>query len=298
MLILGSELFRETSFVTEAELEGVVEKHSKLLFGNDTIYLPKKMLVKTSEGRGTIPDAFVIDYENDEWHIVEVELIAHGVWRHIVPQITNQIVACLNQDTRNLITDRVLEHVASDEDLNSAAGIQQKIVAILRKEPKVSIPIDGTSEDLETWAQTQKLPVAIWVIKKLELLEEPGRTAFQIPSDNEASIIAQPTDKSVAVVRRAYTKYVSALIEGGLVTDGEELHLSYRGDKFTGLASPEGITLNDGKTYSPSEAAIRCYARVGSQRLTENGWRVWKNRNGATLNELFDQLQTRRETSP
>src|SRR5262249_42188204 len=132
MLILGSELFRETGFLDESELETVVEKYAKLLFGNDTIYLSKKMLVKTTDGRGTIPDAFVIDYENEEWYLVEVELIAHGVWRHIVPQITGQIVACLNQDMRNLITDRVLEHVASDPQLRLEPGIQQQVVSILR----------------------------------------------------------------------------------------------------------------------------------------------------------------------
>jgi hypothetical protein len=65
MLILESDLFRETAFIDERELEleAVVEKYAKLLFGSGTIYLPKKTLVRTSEGRGTIPDAFVIDYE-------------------------------------------------------------------------------------------------------------------------------------------------------------------------------------------------------------------------------------------
>src|SRR5262245_27104097 len=105
-----------------------------------------------------IPDAFVIDYENEQWYIVKAELIAHGVWRHIVPQITS-------------------------------------------------------------------------------------------------------------------------------------------GKRFFGRASPQGIMLDDGKIYSPSIAAIKCYARVGSTRPTENGWRVWKNKDQLTLNELFDQLQSRKEVT-
>ena len=96
-----------------------------------------------------IPDAFVIDYENEQWYIVKAELIAHGVWRHIVPQITSQIVACLNQDTRNLLTDRVLEHIASDAQLKLQTHIEQRVVTILRKEPVVAIPIDNSSDDLE-----------------------------------------------------------------------------------------------------------------------------------------------------
>lgn len=291
MLILGTELFAAKPFSNESELESIVEKHHKLLFGNDAIFLSKKMLVKTGEGRGTIPDAFVVDCQNDEWYMVEVELIAHGVWRHIVPQITNQIVACLNQSTRDLLTDRVLEYISADSRLATQQGIQQKVVAILRKEPIIAIPIDGTSPDLETWSQTQKLQVSIWVIQKLESLTEPGRIAYQIPSDNEPSIVTKTLDQSVATVQRAYTKYVATLIESGLLADGEELILNYRGKQFCGKARANGVELSDGNTYSPSDAAIRCYSQAGSARPTENGWRVWKNKRGMTLNELFDRSE-------
>jgi hypothetical protein len=36
MIILGQEIFQETEFEDEAELEAVVERHAKLLFGSDT----------------------------------------------------------------------------------------------------------------------------------------------------------------------------------------------------------------------------------------------------------------------
>jgi hypothetical protein len=253
------------------------------------------MLVRTSVGRGTIPDAFVIDYENDEWYLVEAELIAHGVWRHIVPQITSQIVACLNQDTRNLLTDRVLEHIASDAQLKLDPHLQQRVVTILRKEPIVAIPIDNTSDDLEAWARTQKLPVSIWVIGKLESLNDRTRIAYQIPGDNEASIVAQPTETSISVVRRSSSKSIAALIEGGLLESGERLILDFKGHHFTGEANPQGIKLDDGKVYAPSRAAVKCYQRVGSTRPTENGWRAWKNESEVSLNQLFDQLQTRKD---
>jgi hypothetical protein len=51
----------------------------------------------------------------------------------------------------------------------------------------------------------------------------------------------------------------------------------------------------NGQVYSPTEAALRCYAQAGSQRPTENGWRVWKNREGQTLNALFEQQQAQKE---
>lgn len=295
MLILGTELYRETDFSDEAELEAVVERHSKLLFGTSTIFLSKKMLVRTGDERGTIPDAFVIDYENGDWYLVEVEVIGHGVWRHIVPQITNQIVACLNQETRNLLTDRVLEHIAQDQFLLSEHNIQQRVVSILRRDPIVAIPIDGTSRDLETWAQTQKLQISIWVVQKFESLSEPTRIAYQVPSNNEPSIVAQPTTAPIAMVRRAYTKNLGELIDAGAVADGETMVLTYRGRQFSGTARRDGIEVN-GASHSPSEAAILCYTQAGSSRVTENGWRVWKNRAGQTLNELFDKVQADRES--
>jgi hypothetical protein len=103
---------------------------------------------------------------------------------------------------------------------------------------------------------------------------------------------------SISVVRRASAKNIAALIEAGLHTNGEELFLSYQGRQFTGRANPQGITLGDGRTYSPSIAAVRCYAQIGSTRPTENGWRVWKNKDRLTLNSLFDKFQAQTESMP
>jgi hypothetical protein len=42
--------------------------------------------------------------------------------------------------------------------------------------------------------------------------------------------------------------------------------------------------------FSPSDAAVRCYAVIGSDRPTENGWRVWRTESGVTLNKLFEDM--------
>jgi hypothetical protein len=51
-----------------------------------------------------------------------------------------------------------------------------------------------------------------------------------------------------------------------------------------------GGSMSDGNVYAPSAAAIRCYESAGSNRPTENGWRMWKTAEGRTLNELYKQL--------
>jgi len=85
------------------------------------------------------------------------------------------------------------------------------------------------------------------------------------------------------------SKRVAALIEAGALEDGALLTLMYRGQKFTGTARCAGIELPNG-VFSPSEAAIQCYAKIGSSRPTENGWRVWRTASGSSLNDLFEAV--------
>jgi hypothetical protein len=87
-------------------------------------------------------------------------------------------------------------------------------------------------------------------------------------------------------------KSISKLIDAGLVAEDAPLALKYQGQEFKGKARRNGIELADGAIYAPSAAAIRCYASIGSERPTENGWRVWKTTEGRSLNELFEELQS------
>jgi len=52
-------------------------------------------LIKTGEGKGTIPDGFAIDLAAKKWYLVEGELLHHNVWGLIVPQISKQVIASL-----------------------------------------------------------------------------------------------------------------------------------------------------------------------------------------------------------
>jgi hypothetical protein len=88
---------------------------------------------------------------------------------------------------------------------------------------------------------------------------------------------------------RTTSKNFASLISTGVLKDGAQLSLTYKGQKFTGMARLAGIELPDG-TFSPSDAALRCYALAGSARPTENGWRVWRTESGASLNDLFEDM--------
>jgi hypothetical protein len=103
----------------------------------------------------------------------------------------------------------------------------------------------------------------------------------QPPSDRSAQIRAEAT----------YQKSITSLIDAGFIREQEPLYLTYKGRGFTGKVHRSGIELPGDAVYSPSAAAIRCYEEVGASRPTENGWRVWKNNNGKSLDELFAELQ-------
>ncbi len=60
MIILKDKKFITTNFANENEIEKVVEANAEYIFGPDSIYLPK-MLIKSPDGVGTIPDGFAID---------------------------------------------------------------------------------------------------------------------------------------------------------------------------------------------------------------------------------------------
>ena len=77
MLINKAKQYARAPFRDEAEIEGVVQRFAEQLFGSSIIYLPQAR-IQTSSGRGTVPDAIVIDVESGEWYIVEAERAVHG----------------------------------------------------------------------------------------------------------------------------------------------------------------------------------------------------------------------------
>jgi hypothetical protein len=108
MLIFKNQKFIKSSFESKAELERVIIDNYEYLFGPDSFYLSKAK-IKTADGAGTIPDGFAIDISEKRWYIVEAELGHHDVWNHIAKQVSKQIVA-----SQQLETKRILEHISAE----------------------------------------------------------------------------------------------------------------------------------------------------------------------------------------
>ena len=77
----------------EEAFEKDVVKNAKSIFGDKTVYIDIKTLLKPNKKEeGTIPDAYLLDFtieNNHRLYLVENEVRNHSIKNHIAPQIMN-----------------------------------------------------------------------------------------------------------------------------------------------------------------------------------------------------------------
>lgn len=109
----------------EDELEKSVIYHSKKIFGPNIIYFDIKRKITTSLGLGTIPDAYLIDFANEAFYIIEIELSSHSEYDHINKQIGRFIGALGNYKTRQKIARILKEYI--DKDITLQKFVNDKL---------------------------------------------------------------------------------------------------------------------------------------------------------------------------
>jgi hypothetical protein len=117
----------------------------------------------------------VLDFKGNRWFILEVERGDHETWGHIAPQISKQLVAVMNRETKNKIAELCIAEIGKQKEFSKLLESDLKIRQIhvhgfvqknLEKDPVVSLPIDYSPSDLEEWASMQKVEVQIQHIEK------------------------------------------------------------------------------------------------------------------------------------
>jgi hypothetical protein len=300
MLILGHRRFIQAPFSNESELETVVVENAEYIFGPSSIYFPKR-LIRTVDGTGTIPDGFVIDPSSRQWFVVEAELLKHGVWTHIAPQVAKQIIAASQPLTRQLLTELSVEKVREDEGVKEKfteqgidlIDIRRVLAEILETKPIIGMPIDSVSRDLQEWATTLKNEVKLWIVRKYVEFGCPENVLYEIPEEYRPVLdTREDTETRIRIAR--YDVTLADLIEAGLLRTGEVLYMSY-GPRNSEKQTYEGVVHEDGsievlgRVFSaPSYAALYGIQHAGSERRTVNGWAYWKNADGAFLTDLRD----------
>jgi hypothetical protein len=289
----NGKVYSKMEFSDEDKIENVVINNFKLLFGDYSILLDKN-LISTNDGKGTIPDGIIINFQENKWYILEVERGIHGTWEHIAPQISKQITAMENLDTKIKIAENCIKKInknVSFKDLLNEIDIEEinihgTINRILKLSPIVALPIDFIPNDLRDWTKTLKVEVIVWLVEKY--VDINGNILFSIPDKEIETEIEN--DESIKLTGDILTQ----VIGNGLLTIGQELYFEYgpKGKsktKFTGTVQKNGIEV-DGEISSVSVSSLRCIQKISPTRTTSNGWKVWKTKDGKLINELYKKL--------
>jgi hypothetical protein len=304
MLVNAADKFVRVAFDNEAEIEKVVQDFAEDLFGPNIIYLPQTR-ISTIGGKGTIPDAIVIDVESQEWYVVEAERAVHGTWDHIAPQVSKQLAAVESSQTRERLISMALDQIKQSQqvrDVFAELGVDDiavhgRLQAILAKSPMIAIPIDAIPKDLKEWVQTLRNDTKIWVIEKYAHVDNPGRILYSLPDETLPTLSTTSKGSGkVSTVTRGSAPW-QEILEAGVLKDGDPLVMEYgpRGQPrqtFHGIARREGIEVN-GQVKSASYAAVEHIRSTGSERKTANGWVIWKTPEGLLLDDLYQQLKAR-----
>jgi predicted transport protein len=158
MLIVDGKRYKPwTPKDEEKEFHPLVKAQSNEIFGKDTIYFDVKTTLRTSSGVGSIPDAYVVDFDRSEWFVVENELSTHPVYNHIIPQLNKFMKGIENANVRNQILDLLYDKINSDMALRSviskitdSTDIHNSLSKIIvHKSPRIVVIIDKKTEEVE-----------------------------------------------------------------------------------------------------------------------------------------------------
>jgi len=256
--------------------------------------------VKTSDGSGTIPDGFAVDIENKIWYVMEAELARHSVWSHIAPQVSKQVIAVSQPNSKKQLIELAIDQFEKDETTQEKfrdlgikdIHVRKHLDEILQDQPIIAIPIDKITDDLKQWAETLKYQVKLWLINKFVEFGNSENKGYQFPDENRPNL--DTTEKTTENNNRKIAYYdvsLQDLIETNHLKIGETLKMTYKpknGVKKTYIATilENGQLEVLGNIYkAPSYAALAGIQDAGSHRKTVNGWNVWKYK-GKTLKQL------------
>jgi hypothetical protein len=299
MLIFEDKKLIEAKFTNEQEVEDLIVADSEHFFGPSSIFVSKKK-IKTKDGFGILPDGFAVDLSSRIWYIVEAELSHHNVWTHIAPQVTKQLLAAGRPETRQLLTEILVEMVAEDsktkerfdDESIKEIDIRKVLGEIFEKAPIIGMPIDAVTNDLRDWAATLKNDVKLWIVRKYVQFGNPKIIAYDIPEEYRPVFDTTDRESQPKSGIKTYDVSITDLMVEGFLSAGTELALSYRprGGKqqiFTARLESDGsLNVLNQNFPSPSYAAIFCMQKAGSDRTTVNGWTIWKTSDGKFLSQL------------
>lgn len=156
VVLIDGVKYRLSAPENEAALERQVEENHRHIFGENSIYFPKKK-IKSKAGIGTIPDAYLIIPDHKlKWCILEVELASHSVYDHVFPQLTKFRRAIEDSTSRKKIRDFFYDTITGDPVLEAkfrkqigTGEIHKTLSDMMDQKPLIVVAIDERTDELD-----------------------------------------------------------------------------------------------------------------------------------------------------
>lgn len=176
----NEERYALRQYELETDFERLVVDNSKILFGENTVFVDSKKKIDNESFGGVIPDGFLFDFsdkKNPEFYLVEVELVKHSFFNHIFPQITKFFAFFKNPTSQGKLVEKLYATFANDEnlkkELKSKIGkkeIFKFIKDTIENSQNILLIIDGEKKELpeitETYADTWGKIVKVAILKE------------------------------------------------------------------------------------------------------------------------------------
>jgi hypothetical protein len=156
LLIDGAKYRLWTPQDEEREFHPMIREHSKLIFGEESIYFDVKQKLTSKSGIASIPDAYVITLSKPyQWYIIENELSTHPIYSHIVPQVSKFVSGIENPSTQREIRDLLFDEIDKDKVLRAyvetkiGSEIYRFLSERLSEPPNIVILIDQLTDEVK-----------------------------------------------------------------------------------------------------------------------------------------------------
>ena len=314
MLLIDGVKYEVWTPPSEDDFEQIVKEHAEDIFGESACYFDLKRKLKTGAGVGSIPDAYVVVFDQmPYWYIVEVELSSHPLYEHIVPQITKFVNGIQNPASQNQIVNAIDDEIANNPIL--AAWVKTRIqqverhkflsnlvtmsptlvVIINRVTPELTEVCDIVSKSLQTKVVEFRtftregvgLAVHVHLFEPVAASTEKRRVEANKPNEVEKK---KPAKASKVTFEE--------LVRAGLVADGQTLYFyhtrPFNDDQAQIIASSDKLKYaGDGELYSTSLLAKKLLIKHGFKH-DEYGVRgpiYWKTSDGEFLHEINERYR-------
>lgn len=280
----------------EDDLEKIIEKNYKYIFGEESFYFNFKKKLKSKSGIGSIPDGYLIVFNSTpEWYILEVELASHPLYDHIIPQLTKFNRGIEGVSTKKSLIDMFYDEIKKNPILEArvkekiGSGEVYKFISdLISDKPSIIIVINERTSELEEAIRDIRGDVKILefkIFRREGISEEIDAYLFN-PVIDFKNIEKSFESKPEFIISEYSNKK-------NILPEGLKIYKEYKNISLEAEIIENNKIKFNGKIYnSPSSVAVAAIQSTGSKRPTEDGWRFWKYKDPKTGEEkLLDELR-------